>query len=679
MSSSSSSGLSDPIRIGNFFSSFDYQSVIDRLTYARQGPIRQLDDKESKLASQKTAVNQIITRFSALLSRVNTLASATSASGKTATVSGTGVSASATPSAVPGSFTVSVTQLATGTTARGSALTAAVDAASKLDSANFGTTVSAGTFTLKAATGVSKTYTVDPAAQSLQGIIDMINADTATSGITVSLQADVNGRLNILQLDSTMGAIQAGVGGDTSNFLDAVHLAASPGTTTRASTAPIARINLNATMDSASFFGGPPAAGAHSFTINGVQIDYDTSKDSLGSVIARINTSTAGVSASYDPVADTIKLTQSKLGSTPITLADDGLGGDFLAKTGLLSASQALGQNAQYSIDGGPAQYATTNSVSAGNGVTLTLTAMTASPVTVTVAQDSAGAASAVQGFVTDFNALYSALGDLTKSDKSNPGPLSGDSAMIALRSTLRSIIGGNGTNVSGKYQSLSQIGLSFGAVGTAVGQANTLVFDSAAFTTALQDDPISVQNALSQVTMGATLEPAGTSSITGVSGTYAGTKAGSYSLIDDGAGNITSTFTPSDGSAPVTSTATGITANSTNTTLVPGLTLNIGALQAGTSTITVTRQSASIFQLLSDFLGGQVGPNGTLSKRLDTFSTLTKDMDDRKAKIQASIDAEMTLLRNKFIAMEQAQAAAQSASSAIASALARMNSGNGN
>ncbi len=170
MSSSSSSGLSDPIRIGNFFSSFDYQSVIDKLTYARQGPIRQLDDKESKLASQKTAVNQIITRFSALLSRVNTLASATSASGKTATVSGTGVSASATPSAVPGSFTVSVTQLATGTTARGSALTAAVDAASKLDSANFGTTVSAGTFTLKAATGVSKTYTVDPAAQSLQGL-----------------------------------------------------------------------------------------------------------------------------------------------------------------------------------------------------------------------------------------------------------------------------------------------------------------------------------------------------------------------------------------------------------------------------------------------------------------------------------------------------------------------------
>lgn len=674
MSSSSSSGLSDPIRIGNFFSSFDYQSVIDKLTYARQGPIRQLDDKESKLASQKTAVNQIITRFSALLSRANSLTLATSASGKNATVSGPGVTASATPSATPGSFTVNVAQLATGTTATGTPLTGAVDAASKLNAANFGTSVTAGTFTIKAASGASKTYTVDPAAQSLNDIIALINADTGTSGITASIQNDANGLPNILQLDSTMGAIQAGIGGDTSNFLDAVHLAASPGTTTRASTASIARINLSATMSSASFNGGPPAAGAHFFKINGVQIDYDPSKDSLGTVLARINTSTAGVSATYDPVADTIKLTQTKLGSTPITFAEDGAGGDFLTKVGLLNASQTLGQNAQYSINGGPTQYATTNAVSTGNGVSLTLTATTASPVTVTVSQDTSGASSAIQNFVTDFNSLYSALGDLTKSDKDNPGPLSGDSAMIALQSTLRSIIGGIGTNVTSKFQSLASIGVSFGAVGTAVGQANTLVFDSSAFTKAMQDDPVSVQNLLSQLTLGANLNPGGTSSVTGLSGTPAGTKAGSYQIIDDGAGNLTSVFTPSDGSAQVTTTAT-VTANSTNTTLVPGVTLNIGALQGGSSTIAITKQSASVFQSLADFLNGQVGTNGTLSKRLDTFTTITKDIDDRKAKIQASIDAEMTLLRNKFIAMEQAQAAAQSASSALASALAKTQS----
>src|SRR6185312_15846123 len=114
--------------------------------------------------------------------------------------------------------------------------------------------------------------------------------------------------------------------------------------------------------------GGPPASGAHSFTINGVTINYDTSADSLTDVIGRINTSTAGVTASYDSITDKITLTQTKLGSIQMSLADDGTGGDFLAKTGLLAASQTLGTNAQYSINGGPDQYSATNTVTLSTG-----------------------------------------------------------------------------------------------------------------------------------------------------------------------------------------------------------------------------------------------------------------------------------------------------------------------
>ena len=668
-------GISDPIRVGNFYSSFDYQSIIDKLTYARQGPIRQIDDQESKLAGQKSAINSIITRFSALLSRANTLRAAASVSGKTASVNGFGVTAAASGSAVPGSFTVGVTQLATGSSATGTALTAPVDAVALLKDSNFGSAVTAGTFTIKAASGASQTITVDPTTQSLNDIIGLINGQTGTTGISATLQNDANGRPNILQLTSTMGDIQGGQGGDTSNFLEATNLAASPGTTTRSSTRAIARINLGATMSAASFNGGPPAAGAHSFTINGVQIKYDTSKDSLSDVMNRINTSTAGVTASYDPIADTMTLSQTKLGSLPITLADDGAGGDFLAKTGLLGATQSLGQNAQYSINGGPTQYSTTNAVSAGNGVTLQLTAPTgATPVTVTIAQDTSSAISAIQGFVSDFNSLLGGLADVTKADKDNPGPLSADSSLVALRSNLRGIIGGVGNNVTGKYQTLAALGISFGAVGTAVGQANTLQFDSNVFTKAMQDDPLSVQNALSQLVLSPTLNAGGTSSIMAASGTYLGTKTGNYDITDDGAGNLSALFTPSDGSATTTSSAT-VTAGSTNTTLIPGVSLSIGALQAGASTVVITKQSSSIIQAMTDFLNGQVGPNGTLSKRLDTFSTMTKDMDDRKAKIQSSIDAEMELLRKKFVAMEQAQAAAQSTSAALTSALGKLNS----
>ncbi len=385
-----SNGLPDPIRIGNFFSSFDYQSVIDKLTAARQAPINDLTAQEQKIAAKQTAMSQLITQFSTLLSRANTLTNATSVSGKTASVTGTGVSATATTSATPGSFTVAVTQLATGTSATGGVLSAGVDAVSKLNASNLATAVTAGTFTIKAASGAQQQITVDPTTQSLNDVIAQINGSTATTGISASIVNDASGRADILQLNSTMGAITLGSGADTSNFLAAMNIDASPGTTTRSSTMQIARINLGQPMAQASFLGGAPAAGAHTFTINGVQISYDASKDSLNDVIGRINASTAGETASYDPVSDTLKLSQTKLGAMPISLADDGTGGNFLAVTGLLNATQANGQSAQYSINGGPTQYANTNAVSPVNGVNLTLTALTgATPATVTVANHS--------------------------------------------------------------------------------------------------------------------------------------------------------------------------------------------------------------------------------------------------------------------------------------------------
>jgi flagellar capping protein FliD len=144
------------------------------------------------------------------------------------------------------------------------------------------------------------------------------------------------------------------------------------------------------------------------------------------------------------------------------------------------------------------------------------------------------------------------------------------------------------------------------------------------------------------------------------MTGSYVGTIPGSYSVIDDGAGNLTATFSPANGGAPIITTAT-VTAGSTNTTLIPGMTLTVGALQAGTTTVNATTSSASVLSQLKTFLEGQVGTNGTLAKRQDEFTTVSKDIDTRKAQIQASIDAEMALMRQKFIAMEQAQAQANS------------------
>ncbi len=788
--------MADPVRIGGFFSSFDTETVIKQLTEVRQVRIRKLDVDQARADARKATIADLVTMFSSLLSNVSALASGTSVSAKSATSSATGLTVAAGPTASPGTFTVAVTSLATGTGATGTAISAALDATSPVGASNFATTPTNGSFTVTSVGGGSKTFTVGPAAaqtgtlldaanfavaptsgtytvatetggsqiftlnaatQTLQDQVDAINASGI--GVTASISNDANGRANILTLTSTQGAITLGdagdtsnflaatnlagssgtvtrsstaaftrqmslndiladinaggigvtatltndangranivtlaaataitlgTGGDTSNFLSATNLLASPGTTTRASTLPIARLSPAAKMIDASWFGGPPAAGAHSFAINGVTINYNTANDSLNDVVNRINGSGAGVTARYDSVSDTVQLQQTKLGSLDITLVDDGAGGDFLAKTGLLAATQAKGANAEFSINGGPTQYATSNTVLGAPGVTLTLKALidAGSPATVTVGQDSTAAVSAVKGFVAEFNSVMTAIDAATRADGSTTdnqsGLLSGDASIRQLKSTLRSLLVGTGQSVPGSLSNLSQVGLGFGAVGSAVGTTNTLLFDESKFTAALASDPTSAQSLFSAFSLEASLLPGGTGSISGLTGTYSGTKAGTYAITDDGLGNLTAVFTPADGGSATTTSAT-IAAGGSTTALIPGMTVSAGlVLQPGSHTISVTTTSNSVFNQIKTFLDNQVGAGGMLAKREDSYDSVSKDIQARKEALQERIDREMDVLRRKFIVMEQAQARSQAIMSALQQAMTKLSSSSG-
>src|SRR5690606_3503328 len=106
-------------------------------------------------------------------------------------------------------------------------------------------------------------------------------------------------------------------------------------------------------------------------------------------------------------------------------------------------------------------------------------------------------------------------------------GPLSGDSSLRQLKSDLRAIITSPAINIEGSLKTLNQIGISFGAVGSALGSTNTLKFDEAVFKTAMTNDSAGVQNLLSALTLTPTLEPGGTGSITGMTGTFAGNTPG--------------------------------------------------------------------------------------------------------------------------------------------------------
>lgn len=657
--------MTDPIRIGGFFAPFDTEAVIAQLTRVREIPLLRLDTNKAIAEARAATLADIESRFISLRTRLQGLTGVLSVSGKSTKVDGSGVTASASASAATGIFSVNVLQVATGTRATGNAISAGVNGAVPLADAGFATAPTAGSFTIN---GVS--IAVDPTVDTLDDMINRIN--TSGAGVTATLTNDANGRPNILSLTSG-AAISLGTGADDSNFLAATNLVASPGDTTRESTLPIARMKTGDKMANAAWLAGPPAAGPQSFTINGVTIEYDTADDSLNDVINRINASGAGVSARYDHVSDTIALQQTKTGSLGITLADDG-GGDFLARTGLLGAAQQLGQNAHYSIDGGAVQYSDTNSVQVGSGATVTFTAVTDTPAVVSVTQNTTAAVDLVKAFVTDYNSTMSAIAQATKSDGSREnnqsGLLSADSGLRSLASSLRGMLTSPGMNVPGNLNLLSDVGLSFGKFGSAVGSTNTLQFDEAKFKQALETDPGSVQALFSASSNAAALQPGGTSSVTAASGTPMNTKPGTYEIIDDGAGNLTVLFNPADGSAQTTTNVT-VQAGETATNVIPGMNIEIAAaFQAGSSLIAVTQDSASVFNRMQGFIDRQAGAGGVLALRQESYTNIARDIAKRQDALAERIDNEMDRLRKRFMAMEQAQARA----SAILGQLTAMN-----
>lgn len=497
--------------------------------------------------------------------------------------------------------------------------------------------------------------------QSLQETLDQINS--AGLGITATLENDSEGRPNIVRLTSSSGDIVLGNATDSSNFLTATKLLASPGTTTRQSTGSIARLDPSKPLAEAPLLAGAPAGGQHSFTINGVSIQYDTAIDSLNAILERVNRSGAGVVAKYDALTDRVVLEQTATGSMPITASDDGAG-DLLAKLGITTGTLTLGENAEYRIDGGPVQYSATNSVAVLPGVTLELQAVTepGTPAQVRIVQNVDAVVASVKAFVDAYNAVMAAIAKATRTSGSadERGLLSGDWSVRQLKSSLRSMLTGPGMNLTGTFANLAAVGVSFGAVGSAVGTTNVLELDESKLRAALAQDAAGVQALFSTWTLEATLVPGGTGSVTAIGGSYAGTMAGRYHIIDDGAGTLVATFYPTDGSAPTETRATVAPGGST-TTLIPGLTVTVGnPLQSGEHTIYVQPTSAGPIRQLRAFLEGQARTGGSLQARETAYQRIAEDIERRAEAVEERVEREIERLRRKFIAMDQALARSQ-------------------
>jgi flagellar hook-associated protein 2 len=433
-----------PISFPGISSGIDYNSIIQKLTSMTTAPLTQLNQQ---IATLNAANAELITINGLLASVQNALGglsepdlynavTATSSNTSVATASGiAGGNASA------GTYVITATQLATATQVTGSAAVGhseldalgastgdqvpLVNSYAAITPSNGGGTQ--GSITIN---GVTVNYDVN--TQSIQTIFANINTAVRTATGDASFNIGFAGGTDTVQITDANNPVSLGSQADQGNLLQVLRLdqAQIDNTGTSGSvtgTAGVGGINQGLAFNSSNA-SGTTDAGYQSavtsgyFTINGVQIAVDATNDNLHSVLARINASAAGVNASYNAATGQITLTNKTTGVQSIVLGSSSDTSNFLSASGLTAASGAattLGKQAAVTFQdaSGAAHtvYSNSNTVTnAISGVQINLLSNSNSQFQITVGQDTSGLVTAVNTFVSAYNAAITEINTAT-------------------------------------------------------------------------------------------------------------------------------------------------------------------------------------------------------------------------------------------------------------------------
>jgi flagellar hook-associated protein 2 len=491
---------------------FNPNTVIKALLAADQVPITSLQSQITSIQADAATYGNIATDIGALQSAAFSLNLQSVVQAKIAASSNAAaVTATASPLAQSGSYSVLVNRVATATTARSTAaLGTSIDTTASttaLSNLNLRATPTSGSFSL-IVDGKIQTITVDTSKPLLdpagtappQGALSQLQAalasalsgdSTAVASVGVS-----NDKVTIAIGGATAThTISFGASGDSSNFLSMMNLSTAGGTTSGgnlslASSANVGLAQLGSLTGNA--LATPLNATTGSFSINGVAISWDATKQSVNDILSQINSSGAGVTAQYDGVNDVLSLANKSTGQSAINMQD--LTGNFLAAMNLApgtTGAQTLGANASVTINGTTVSSAGNTIANAVPGLSVNALALTSGqPAVITVGPDVTGVTKSVQTFVDALNKVLSDSQATQATDASGKyGDLLGDSTMNGLSNHLLTSILGQVTS-SGAYQSLQDIGISTGGVGSAVGTTNSVVFDTTKFAAALSANP---------------------------------------------------------------------------------------------------------------------------------------------------------------------------------------------
>ncbi|HTV41920.1 MAG TPA: flagellar filament capping protein FliD [Candidatus Sulfotelmatobacter sp.] len=545
-----STTTSPDLAIAGVASGMDWQTLVQELGEAEAAPETQWEEEQSSINAQNSDYSTIANDLTTLQTDIQALqnsdlyqnASVQSSNSDIAT--GTAASGAAL-----GTYIFDISQLATAAQLNGATQVNGANLSQGLipngdlsdvtvGTAGFSTPVTAGAFTVDGQ---------QVAVSTTESMQDLFNAiSTATNG---NVTASYNSTTDEITLASGDGsAVELGSAADTSNFLQVAQLY-NNGTDSVTSSSALGHVQLGVTMTNAdlstAITNGTTNGTANSegsFVINGVTINYDANSDSIQDVLNDINSSNAGVTASYDSIDNRFVLTNNTTGDVGISAQD--VNGNFLQATGLASGTLQSGQNLLYTLNGGTQQLVSeSNTISpASSSITgLTVTAQQTGAVTMNVTGDTSGLTSAIQQFVTDYNSLQSYITGqeavtTSSSGSVTPGTLTADNTASELATNLRSLVAAAVPSLSGNAISmLSDLGIDTN------GQNNTLSVDTSTLDSAVADNPSAVNTLFNDPTSGIATQL--NNFINGAIGTN-GTITGHEASLTQQSDNITTQIT---------------------------------------------------------------------------------------------------------------------------------------
>jgi flagellar hook-associated protein 2 len=508
------------IQFGGLSSGLQTTQIIDALMGAERLGLTRLQNNHKLFDTRTTAYAKLGTALADLLAKAKAFTVSGAGAGRSAVSSDlAALTATASSGAAAGLYRISIDRLATSTRATstsavGAAITDAT-ATGMMATLPLPGSVSAGTVGI-VVDGQIVHATIGPAAttslaDTLGAIATAVQAQLQGSdpGATVTASI-VNDRVQLaVSGGSGTHAIHFGSGADTSNALTIFGLAGTnaaafgTGTPITGSTA-LGVVRTTGALDAAGLT-GLASTTTGSLTINGVAIAYDTTTDSLNTILSRINASNAGVTATVDRADDQIVLTSKTAGSRVIEIADTAgtLGAALHLGPGTTNA-QVIGTTAQITVDGVVHTSDTNHVTTAIQGVAIDLFAEGTGTKTLTVGVDRTAVKTAIKDFVTSFNALADLLDTQTARPTTTggtAGPLAGEEGLSSLQLSLRSLITRGASGFTGALSSFADLGVTSGPIGSAVGTTDRLQLDEDKLAKAIDLDPTRVGDLLGGMT----------------------------------------------------------------------------------------------------------------------------------------------------------------------------------